>query len=79
MNKHRLLFVESPPLSHVKLTRLAQLEGLRTKEALLHTYVREITVPGICFRSDCDGISEVPRDERAGTCLLVVAILCKAV
>jgi hypothetical protein len=35
-----------PPLSHVKLTRLAQLEGLRTKEALLHTYIREITVPG---------------------------------
>jgi hypothetical protein len=36
-----------PPLSHVKLTRLAQLEGFRTKEALLHTYIREITVPGI--------------------------------
>jgi hypothetical protein len=57
-----------PLLSHVKLTRLAQLEGLRTKEALLHTYVREITVPGICFRSDCGGILEVPREERAGTC-----------
>jgi hypothetical protein len=57
-----------PLLSHVNLTRLAQLEGLRTKEALLHTYIREITVPGICFRSDCVGILEVPREERAGTC-----------
>jgi hypothetical protein len=56
------------PLSHVKLTRLAQLEGFRTKEALLHIYIREITVPGICFRSDCDGIAEVARDERAGVC-----------
>ena len=57
-----------PPLSNVKLTRLAQLEGFRTKEALLHIYVREITVPGICFQSDCDGVAEVARDERAGAC-----------
>lgn len=57
-----------PLLSHVKLTRLAQLEGFRTKEALLRIYIREITVPGICFRSDCDGITEVARDERAGIC-----------
>ena len=47
-----------PPLSHVKLTRLAQLEGFRTKEALLRIYIREITVPGICFRSDCDGVQK---------------------
>src|SRR5689334_3420946 len=44
-----------PPLSHVKLTRLAQLEGFRKKEALLHTYIREVIVPGICFRPDCHG------------------------
>ena len=52
-----------PPLSHVKLTRLAQLEGFRTIEALLHLYIRETTVPGICFRPDCDGVAEVARDE----------------
>ena len=57
-----------PPLSHVKITRLAQLEGFRTKGALLHIYIREITVPGICFQSDCDGVAEVARDERAGAC-----------
>jgi len=57
-----------PPLSHVKLTRLAQLEGFRTKEALLHIYIREITVPGICFRSNCDGVAEVARNERASVC-----------
>jgi len=57
-----------PPLSHVKLTRLARLKGFRTKEALLHIYIREITVPGICFRSNCDGVAEVARDERADVC-----------
>jgi hypothetical protein len=57
-----------PPLSHVKLTRLAQLEGSRTIEALLQLYIRETTVPGICFRPDCDGVAEVARDERAGVC-----------
>ena len=57
-----------PPLSHVKLTRLAQLEGFRTKEALLHTYIREVIVPGICFRPDCHGTAGVARDERAGLC-----------
>jgi hypothetical protein len=57
-----------PPLSHVKLTRLAQLEGFRTKEALFHIYIREIIVPGICSRSDCEGVAEVARDERAGVC-----------
>jgi hypothetical protein len=57
-----------PPLSHVKLTRLAQLEGFRTKEALLRIYIREMTMLGICFRSNCDEITEVARDERAGIC-----------
>jgi hypothetical protein len=66
-------------LSRVKLTRLAQLEGLRTKEALLHTFIREITVPGICFRSDCDGILEYHERNVLALVLLVVAILCKAV
>jgi hypothetical protein len=36
-----------PPLSHVKLTRLAQLEGFRTIEALLHLYIRETLAPGL--------------------------------
>ena len=43
-----------PPLSHLKLTRLAELEGFRTKEAPLHAYISEITVPGICMDLGCD-------------------------
>ena len=39
-----------PPLSHVKLTRLARLEGFRTKEALLHIYQRNHRA-GHLFRS----------------------------
>ena len=57
-----------PPLTHVKLTRLAELEGFRTKEALLHVHIRDVIVPGICLRPGCDGVAEVARDERAGVC-----------
>ena len=57
-----------PPLSHLKLSRLAELEGFRTKEGLLHTYIRETVVPGICMRPDCEGVASVDRHERAGRC-----------
>jgi hypothetical protein len=59
-------FYASSCESRVKLTRLAQLEGFRAIEALLHLYIRETTVPGICFRPECNGVAEVARDEQAG-------------
>ena len=57
-----------PPLSHLKLTRLAELEGFRTKEALLHAYIGEITLPGICMNLGCDYYAQVAFDEREGHC-----------
>ena len=57
-----------PPLSHLKLTRLAELEGFRTKEALLHAYISEIIVPGICMNPGCDYNAQVAFDEREGHC-----------
>ena len=52
-----------PPLSHIKLIRLAELTGFPTKEALLNRYISDGIVPGICMNprmplhSQCRGRS----------------------
>jgi hypothetical protein len=57
-----------PPLSHIKLTRLAELMGFATKEDLIRFYLNDQTVPGICINPDCEYRIFVERDERQELC-----------
>jgi hypothetical protein len=59
-----------PPISHTKLTRLAELTGLPTKEALLNQYISDTIVPGICMNPGCDYTANVRADQREGYCEL---------
>jgi hypothetical protein len=57
-----------PPLSHVKLVRLAELTGFPTKEALLSQYINDVVVPGICINPGCDFTANVQADQEEGYC-----------
>jgi hypothetical protein len=57
-----------PPVSHVKLIRLAELMGYPTMQALFEAYLSEAVVPGICMNDGCDYVAQVDRDEREGYC-----------
>ena len=57
-----------PPISHTKLTRLAELTGFPTKEALLNQYISDTIVPGICMNPGCDYTANVGADQREGFC-----------
>jgi hypothetical protein len=68
----------SPPLSHIKLIRLAELARFSTKEALLNRYIGEVIVPGICMNPGCDYTANVEADQPEGYCELEGTLTVKS-
>lgn len=51
-----------------KLTKLSEIEGFESPDALIATSVHDSASPGICTRPGCDYSCEVEPDQDRGWC-----------
>lgn len=51
-----------------KLTKLCEIEGYDTVEALLHACILDTVAPAICVSGDCSYTCEMEPDQRHGWC-----------